>query len=72
MVIVHYLLLCLGRRQKEREDTGMGEVAVSLEVVIHSKVGDDNSANDPTSQCLTSLGIILSLPLILLPNLLHS
>lgn len=72
MVTVHYLLFCLERRQKEREATGMGEVAVSLEVVIHSKVRDDNSANDPSSQCLTSLDIILSLSLILLPNLLHS
>lgn len=58
MVTVHYLLFCLERRQKEREDTGMGEVAVSLEVVRHSKVGDDNSANDPSSQYLTSLDII--------------
>lgn len=72
MVTDHFPLFCLERRQKEREDTGMGEVAVSLEVVIHSKVGDDNSADDPTSQCLTSLGIILSLSLILRPNLLHS
>lgn len=72
MVTVYYLLFCLERRQKEREDTGMGEVAVSLKVVRHFKAGDDNSANDPTSQCLTSLGIILSLSLILLPNLLHS
>lgn len=32
MVTVHYLLFCLERKQKEREDTGMGEVAVSLKV----------------------------------------